>query len=103
MRKEQRDIEKINEDTNDNDTDKIVKFNKDKATTVYRKNRNEQRDTKKTDEDINDDTSETVIFNKGRATKVCEMEVYGEKENIEERREKVLQNAKDRNAEKVNA
>ena len=43
-RNEQRDTEKINEDTNDNDTDKTVKFNKDNAIKVYRKDRNEQRD-----------------------------------------------------------
>ena len=66
----QRDIEKINEDTNDNDIDEMVKFNKDKARKVYRKDRNGQRNIEKTDEDINDDTHETVKFNKGRATKV---------------------------------
>ena len=43
----QRDREKINEDTNDNDTDEIVKFNKDKARNVYGKDRNEQRDIEK--------------------------------------------------------
>ena len=32
-------------------TDEIFKFNKDKATKVYEKDRNEQRDTEKTDED----------------------------------------------------
>ena len=36
----QRDTEKSNEDTNDNDIDEIVKFNKDKARKVYGKNRN---------------------------------------------------------------
>ena len=46
-RNEQTDRLKTNEDTNDNDTDEIVKFNKDKATKVYRKDRNEQRDTEK--------------------------------------------------------
>ena len=72
-RNAQRDTGKINEDTNDNDTDKIVKFNKDKARKVYGKDRNEQRDIEKTDEDINDDTHKTVKFNKGRATKVHEI------------------------------
>ena len=38
---------KTNEDTNDDDTDEIVRFNKDKATKVYGKDRNEQRDTEK--------------------------------------------------------
>ena len=40
-RNAQRDTEKINEDTNDNDIDEIVIFNKDKARKVYRKDRNE--------------------------------------------------------------
>ena len=55
-RNEQRDTENINEDTNDNDTDEIVKLNKDNARKVYRKDRNEQRNTEKTDEDTNNDT-----------------------------------------------
>ena len=101
-RNAQRDTEKTNEDTNDNDTDEIVKFNKDKARKVYRKDRNEQRDMKKTDEDINDDTYETVKFNKGRATKVYEINTEIKK-ILKERREKALQNAKDRKAEKVYA
>ena len=41
-RKEQRDTEKTNEDTNDKETDGIVKFNKYKAIKVYGKDRNEQ-------------------------------------------------------------
>ena len=72
-RNAQRDAEMINEDTNDNDTDKIVKFNKDKTRKIYRKYRNEQRDIEQTNEDINDDTYKTVKFNKGRATKVYEI------------------------------
>ena len=99
---QQRDIENINEDTNDNNTDKTVKFNKDNARKVYGKDRNEQRDTQKTDEDINDDTYKTVKFNKGRATKVYEINTE-KKIILKERREKALQNAKDRNTEKVNA
>ena len=98
----QRDTEKSNEDTNDNDIDELVKFNKDKARKVYGKNRNEQRDIEKTDEDINEDTHETVKFNKGRATKVHEIDTE-KKKILKERREKALQNAKDRKAEKVNA
>ena len=66
----QRNIEKSNENTNDNDIDEMVKFNKDKARKVYGKDRNEQRNIKKTDEDINDDTHKIVKFNKGIATKV---------------------------------
>ena len=48
-RKAQRDTEKINEDTNDNDIDEIVKFMKDKDRKAYGKDRNEQRDIEKTD------------------------------------------------------
>ena len=93
--------EKINENTNDNDTDEIVKFNKDNARKVYGKDRNEQGDTEKTDEDTNDDTYKTVRFNKGRATKVHEINIE-KKKILKERREKALQNEKDRNAEKAN-
>ena len=39
----QRHIEKINEDTSDDDIDEMIKFNKDKARTIYRKDINEQR------------------------------------------------------------
>ena len=60
------------------------------------------RDTEKTDEDTNDDTYKTVKFNKGKATKVYEINIE-KKKILKERREKALQNAKDRDAEKVNA
>ena len=101
-RNEQTDRPKTNEDTNDNDTDEIVKLNKDKARKVYRKDRKEQSDTEKTDEDTNDDTYKTVKFNKGKATKVYEINIE-KKKILKERREKDLQNAKDRDAENVNA
>ena len=101
-RNPQRNTEKINEDTNDNDINEIVKFNKDKARKVYGKDRNEQRDIEMTDEDINDDTYITVKFNKGRATKVYEISTE-KKKILKERREKALQNAKDRKAEKANS
>ena len=78
-RNAQRNTEKINEDTNDNDADEMVKFNKDKARKVYRKDRNEQRDMEKTDEDIHNDTHETVKFNKGRTTKVYEIDTEKKK------------------------
>ena len=100
-RNEQKDTEKINEDTND-DTDETVKFNKDNARKIYGKDRNEQRDIEKTDEDTNDETYETVKFNKGRATKVYEINIE-KKKTLKKRREKALQNTKDRNTEKVNA
>ena len=101
-RNAQRDTEKNNEDTNDNDIDEMVKFNKDKARKVYGKDRNEQRDMEKTDEDIHNDTHETVKFNKGRTTKVYEIKTE-RKKILKERREKALQNAKNRKAEKANA
>ena len=69
FRNEQRDTENINEDTNDNDTNEIVKFNKVNARKVYGNYRNEQRDTEKTDEDINNDTYETVRFNRAELQK----------------------------------
>ena len=55
----QRDTEKINKDTSDDDTDKMIKFNKDKARKIYRKDTNEQRKRAK-----------IVKSNKGRTTKV---------------------------------
>ena len=39
----QRDTEKSNEDTSDNDIDKMIKFNKNKARKIYRRDINEQR------------------------------------------------------------
>ena len=39
----QRDIEKINEDTSDDDIDEMIEFNKDNARTIYRKDTNDQR------------------------------------------------------------
>ena len=92
-RNEQTDTVKTNEDTNDNDTDEIVKFNKDKARKVYGKDRNEQRDTEKTDEDTNYDIYESVKFNKGKATKVYEINIE-KKKILKERREQALLNAK---------
>ena len=56
----------------------------------------------KTDEDIHNDTHKTVKFNKGRTTKVYEINTE-RKKILKERREKALQNAKDRKAEKENA
>ena len=97
-----RDTEKINEDTSDNEIDKMVKFNKGEARKVYGKDTNEQRDKEKTDKNINDDIYKTVKSNKGRTTKVCEINTE-RKKILKERREKALQNAKDRKAEKVSA
>ena len=101
-RNAQRGTEKINEDLSDNDIDEMVKFNKDKARKAYGKDTNEQRDMEKTDENINDDTYQTVKSNKGRTTKVYEINIE-RKKILKERREKAIQNAKDRKAEKANA
>ena len=55
----QRDKEKINEDTSDDDIDKMIEFNKDKARTIYRKDTNDQRKWAK-----------IIKSKKGRTTKV---------------------------------
>ena len=39
----QRHIEKINEDTSDDDTDEMIDFDNDKVKNIYRKDTNEQR------------------------------------------------------------
>ena len=80
----QRDIEKINEDTSDDDTDKMIKFNKDKARTIYTKDTKEQRKREK-----------IVKTKKGRTTKVYAINIE-RKRILKQIREKVLQNAKDR-------
>ena len=50
-RKEFVDRENNGTDTNDNDTDEILEFNKDKATKVYGKDRNEQINREKDDKE----------------------------------------------------
>ena len=86
----QRDIEKINEDTSDVAIDEMIKFNKDKARTIYRKDTKEQRKREK-----------IVKSRKGRTTKVCAINIE-RKRILKQRREKVLQNAKDRKLGKMN-
>ena len=86
----QRHIEKINKDTSDDDIDEMIEFNKDKASTIYRKDTNEQRKRAK-----------IVKPKKGRATKVCAVNIE-RKRILKQRREKVLQNAKDRKLGKAN-
>ena len=78
----QQHIEKINEDTSDDDTDEMIDFNKDKARKIYRKDTNEQRKRAK-----------IVKYKKGRTTKICAINI---ERRLKQRREKVLQNAKDR-------
>ena len=87
----QRDTEKSNEDTSDDDTDEMFKFNKDKARKIYRKDMNEQRKMAK-----------IVKSNRGRTTKVYAINIE-RKKILKQRREKVLQNAKDRKIGKGNA
>ena len=87
----QRDTEKSNEDTSDNDIDKMIKFNKDKARKIYRKDTNEQRTMVK-----------TIKSNKGKTTKVYVINTE-RRSILKQRREKALQNAKDRKIGNVNA
>ena len=87
----QRDIEKINEETSDDDTDKMTEFNKDKARTIYRKDTNDQRKRAK-----------IVKSKKGRTTKVYAINIE-RKRLPKQRRIKELQNAKDRKLAKANA
>ena len=94
-RNAQRNTEMSNEDTSDNDIDEMVKFNRDKARKVYGKDTNEQRDMYKTDENVTDDTYQTVKSNKGRTTKAYMINTE-RKRILKQRREKALQNAKDR-------
>ena len=74
----QRDIEKINEDTSDDDTDDMIEFNKDKARMIHRKDINEQRIRAK-----------IVKSKKGRTTKVYAINKE-RKRLLKQRREKVL-------------
>ena len=80
----QRHIEKINEDTSDDDTDEMIDFDNDKVRKIYRKDTNEQRKRAK-----------TVKSKKGRTTKIYAINIE-RKRLLKQRREKVLQNAKDR-------
>ena len=87
----QRHIEKINEDTSDNNKDEMIEFSKDKARTIYRKDTNEQRKRAK-----------IVKSKKGRTTKEYAINIE-RKRILKQRGEKVLQNAKDRKLGKANA
>ena len=86
----QRNTEKSNEDTSDNDIDEMIKFNKDKARRIYGKDMNELRNMVK-----------IVKSNKGRTTKVYMINTE-RKRILKQRREKALQNAKDRKIGKAN-
>ena len=86
----QRHIEKINEDTSDNDTDETITFDEDKVKKTYRKDTNALRKRAK-----------TVKSKKGRTTKMHAMNIE-RKKLLKQRREKALQNAKDRKLRKEN-
>ena len=86
----QRLIEKINEDTSDDDTDEMIDFNKDKARKNYRK-----------DTSVQGKRAKIVKSKKDRTTKICAINIE-RKRLMKQRREKVLQNAKDRKLAKGN-
>ena len=84
----QQHIEKINKDTSDDDTDEMIDFNKDKARKIYRKDIKEKRQRAK-----------IVKSKKSRTTKIYAINIE-RKRLLKQRREKVLQNAKDRETPK---
>ena len=86
----QRHVEKINEDRSDYDTNEMIDFDKDKARNIYRTDINEQRKRAK-----------IVKSKKGRTTKIYAINIE-RKRLLKQRREKVLQNAKDRKLTKGN-
>ena len=86
----QRHIEMINEDTSDKDTDETITFDEDKAKKTYRKDINAERKRAK-----------TVKSKKGRTTKIYTINIE-RKKLLKQRREKALQNAKDRKLPKEN-
>ena len=83
-------MEKINEDTSDNDTDEMITFDEDKVKKTYRKDINALRKRAKTVETM-----------KGRTTKMYTINIE-KKRLLKQRREKPLQNAKDRKLAKEN-
>ena len=86
----QRQIEKINEDTSDNDTDEMIIFDEDKVKKTYRKDINALRKRAK-----------TVKTKKGRTTKMYAMNIE-RKKLLKQRREKALQNTRGRKLAKEN-
>ena len=86
----QRPREKINEDTSDNDTDKMITFDEEKVKKTYRKDANAQRQRAK-----------AVKTKKGRTTKMYTINIE-RKRLLKQRGEKALQNAKDRTLAKEN-
>ena len=85
-----RHIEKINEDTSDNDTDETITFDNDKAKKTYQKDIKALRKRAKTEKN-----------KKSRTAKMYTMNIE-RKKLLKQRREKALQNAKDRKMAKGN-
>ena len=83
-------MEQINEDTSDNDTDEMITFDEEKVKKTYRKDINALRKRAK-----------TVKTKKGRTTKMYTISIE-RKKLLKQRREKALQNAKDRKLAKEN-
>ena len=86
----QRHMEKINEDTSDDDTDEMIDFDNDKVKKTYKKDTNECRKRAK-----------MVKTKKGRTTKIYAINIE-RKKLLKQRREKALQNAKNRKLAKGN-
>ena len=86
----QRHIEKISEDTSDNDMDEMITFDEDKVKKTCRKDINALRKRAK-----------TVKTRKGRTTKMYTINIE-RKKLLKQRREKALQNAKDKQLAKEN-
>ena len=87
----QRQMEKINDNTSDDDTDKMITFDNDKVEKTCRKHTNERKKRTK-----------TVKTKKGRTTKIHAINIE-RKKLLKQRREKALQNAKDRKLAKENS
>ena len=85
-----RHIEKINEDTSDSDTDETITFENDKAKKTYQKDIKALRKRPKTEK-----------TKKRRTAKMYTMNIE-RKKLLKQRREKELQNAKDRKTAKGN-
>ena len=86
----QRHIEKINEDTSDNDTDKMITFDEEKVKKTYRKDTNAQRKRAK-----------SIKTKKGRTIKMYTINIE-RRRLLKQRREKALQNTKDKTLAKEN-
>ena len=86
----QRQMQKINGDTSDDDTDETITFNDEKVKKTYRKDTNVERKRAK-----------TVKTKMGRTTKMYTINIE-RKKLLKQRREKALQNATDRKIAKEN-